>query len=519
MDEIQDYNIAINTKRICDGDVFFCFKEAERYLTEATFKRVKCLFCENGFFERNKNLLPKISADFQQKINEVAKNDRELQKILVEKLQQRYQLPKTIIAITGTKGKTSTSWYTAQLLAMSGINCGYVGTIGCYFFAKNGFQKINKNDILTTPDIDELYCYLDSLVVAGADAVVFEASSHGLSQHRIDGISVNCSCFTNFSQDHLDFHKTMEEYFNAKMLLFKEHQKQNDIAILNADEPKIDKILSICQQKNIQTFLVGTKENSDLIIKNCELKNDTQEIELSCNGNNYVFSTKILGNFQASNIAQAIAICHKQFNLEIKTLAQLASSLIAPLGRMQRVENTNIFIDFAHTPKSLEESISLAKQISKNVVVIFGCGGDRDKQKRPIMFEVAKHLASYVIITDDNIRTEKSEDIIEDILCFENAKKNNDVKNPLLENQFVKDEIAKIRQKYNTKSNANLADFTIIPDRKQAIIFAIKNFFNKKDTIILIAGKGHETYQIISTTKTHFSDYEEAIKAIQDLKN
>ena len=519
MAENASYDIAVSTKRVCDGGVFFCFKNAERYLTKTIFNQTSCLFCEEGFFQRNKQLLQEVSIDSQQIVNEVAKNDVELQKILVEKLQQRYKLPKTIIGVTGTKGKTSTSWYTAQLLAKSGVNCGYIGTIGCYLFDKNGFQKINKNDILTTPDIDELYRYIDKLVLTGADAVVFEASSHGLSQYRIDGISVNCSCFTNFSQDHLDFHKTMEEYFNAKMLLFKEHQKQNDIAILNADEPKIDEILEICQQKNIQTFLVGTKENSDLIIKNCKLKNDTQEIELSCNGNNYVFSTKILGNFQASNIAQAIAICHKQFNLEVQTLAQLASSLIAPLGRMQRVKDTNVFIDFAHTPKSLEESILLAKQISKNVVVVFGCGGDRDHQKRPIMFEIAKHLASRIIITDDNIRTEKSEDIIEDILCFENAKKNNDVKNPLLANQFVKDEIAKIRQKYGTNSEHSVADFTTIPDRKQAINFAIKNFFNKKDTLILIAGKGHETYQIIGKTKTHFSDYEEAQNAIQDLKN
>ena len=197
--------------------------------------------------------------------------------------------------------------------------------------------------------------------------------------------------------------------------------------------------------------------------------------------------------------------------IDFDKIVEQVELLQAPLGRMQRVQNSNIFIDYSHTPQSLKEGLKLLSGLYNQVVVVFGCGGDRDKQKRPIMFEIARRIADKVVITNDNPRTENDEKIIEDILCFESEKENN-----LKKDEFVKSEIEKICGEFSVLKSTEIV---VEKDRAVAIKLAVEMYKNCSDNskmAVLIAGKGHEDYQIIGTKKRHFSDYEEVVKCLQE---
>ena len=507
-----NFKITINTKNISSGDIFFCFQNAEKYLTIDVFEKVSKLYCEVGFLNRIKiNFNDKIDKKYSKKIYEI----KNLKSELIRQLKIKYRQPDKLIAITGTKGKTSTAWFTMQMIGYCGIKCGYIGTIGVYLFNGKEIKKINQEYTLTTPDIDEFYRYIDALKQKGADVVIFEASSHALSQGRIDGLKINCGCFTNFSQDHLDYHGTMDDYFSAKSLLFLKYLQQNDIGIINDTDKKANDLKKICAQRGINVKTIGNTVKNDIKISSIKQSKKGQEVEFCIKDNttkkhqkSFNFCTNILGEFQIFNLLETILICSSVLNVNYSILCDIIPKICAPIGRMQRIKNTNIFIDFAHTPKSLEESIKLLKSRYKKTVVVFGCGGDRDKQKRPIMCKIARKIADFVIITSDNPRFEKPEDIIKDITCFIKKDKNN----PLYSNDFVKKEISKIDNLYKN----NESKFKIIVNRSDAIFFTINKFYNLKYAI-LIAGKGHENYQIIGDKKIHFSDSEEAELALKKI--
>ena len=516
-------DIRVNTLQVRDGDVFFCSREAEPYLTTEIVDSVSKLVCEFGFLKRilkYKKLSPDCLKQNFHKIDLISY--KEFDKKLVASLRERYKINSKIIAITGTKGKTSTSWFVCQLFAKNGFSCGYIGTLGVYFFDKDGDVTNIANSSLTTPNISDMYIFLNHLSQLGACFIVFEASSHSLKQKRIAGIDVDCACFTNLSQDHLDYHGTMRKYFSAKSLLFSRYLKKEDgIAIINNDDEKYKNILNICKRNNIKNILsFGTSKKCDLqILKEYnEHNNRVQVASIRFGDEKYNFSTDIIGSFQISNIALALMICCNVGNIPIYKLCNDVSLLKAPAGRMQKIytsikTNADFIIDFAHSPKSLEESLISLKKIYKYIVLVFGCGGDRDRQKRPIMFEIAKYLANKVIITDDNPRMENRDLIIDDILSYYRDDKKND----LLNNEFVENEIEKIRNKYKKQDDNNEVFLPIIVrDRQEAIKYAVKNFKNQKNTCIIIAGKGHENYQIIGKIKTYFSDENEIIKALQD---
>ena len=496
--------ITTNTKHITNGDVFFCFKTAEKYLNYDILNKVSKIFCESGFFER----IEQLNIFTQDDINnykDIIFEKENLKDFLVETLQSTYKIPENIIAITGTKGKTSTAWFTMQIIGELGFKCGYIGTVGAYIYDKN-ITKINTEDTLTTPSIDDLYFFLNEFSKNSCNFAVFEASSHALQQRRLDGIHVNCGIFTNLSQDHLDYHKTMDEYFNAKTILFSKYQKKGDICVLNADDDRFEQLKNICKKNDISIHSVSKNKNTDFIIKSIEQQKTIQSVEFEFNGHIYTFQTHILGEFQIYNIIQAIIACHFMTNKNLQDICDIVKNISAPIGRMQQVKNTNIFVDFAHTPKSLEESIKLLKSRYKNVITVFGCGGNRDKTKRPIMCEVACKLSNFVVITSDNPRFENPESIIQDILCF----KKHDSRNPLYKDEYVINEIKKIDEKYNNED----CNFIEIIDRKEAIKYAVENYLNREDTAVVIAGKGHENYQIINDVKHHFSDFEEIEKYI-----
>ena len=248
------------------------------------------------------------------------------------------------------------------------------------------------------------------------------------------------------------------------------------------------------------------------------LKNqDGQDVELKFEEKKYNFHTKIIGEFQIENIMQAVLFIISVYKkkISIQKVCNIIPLIEAPKGRMQKVKNSNIFVDFAHTPKSLEESLLLLNELFDNVFVVFGCGGDRDKQKRPIMLNVAKKLADNVFLTSDNCRTENIKNIINDILCVENK----DDKNPLFNDYFVKNEIEKFNKEILQHQVVKNGEILVDPDRKKAIEIAILEYkkleSNNKKVALLIAGKGAEDYQIIGTTKYHFSDFEEAVKNLE----
>lgn len=494
-------NIKTNTKHVTAGDVLFCCIKAEKFLTADILDKAAEVHVESGFFDRNGGF-----ADYKNKLIKTANFNQDL----LAALKKTYQIPSTVMAITGTKGKTSTSWFVMQILGLCGIKCGYVGTIGAYIFDGNSYQKLNTEDTLTTPAIDDLYRFFDEMVQQNVQHVIFEASSHALEQSRFGDLHVNVAAFTNLSQDHLDYHKTIDNYFNAKTLLFKQHQAVGDVAILNTDESNFDKLKSICEYRKISVFETGKAARGEKYIKITSDNQhiDGQDVELEINGAKFVFRTDILGSFQVQNLVMAMAFAIN-CGVPASKVLSVVSAVKAPLGRMQRVGTEHIFVDYAHTPKSLEESLKLLKSLYENVIVVFGCGGNRDKQKRPLMFEVANLLADEVVVTSDNPRFEVPADIIADITCFYF-----DEENPLRSDKFVLDEMAKLHDRYAKTAGK----VVVIEDRREAIKFAVNEYYDMKNETkisLLIAGKGHENYQILGDTKHHFDDVEEVESALK----
>ncbi|WP_341748465.1 UDP-N-acetylmuramoyl-L-alanyl-D-glutamate--2,6-diaminopimelate ligase [Candidatus Tisiphia endosymbiont of Dascillus cervinus] len=388
-------------------------------------------------------------------------------------------LPQYMVAATGTNGKTSVVSYCRQLYTLLGASSCSIGTIGVECSGGldlTSIQEIlDKSPALTTPDPVTFRHILHKLAENGTKYLAFEASSHGLEQQRLCGIKVDAACFTSFSQDHLDYHKNMDNYLLAKLKLFTDNLSQTGVAVLNSEIEQLDYIKSYLQERNIKFLTVGM--NGDLKIIDSTI--------CTYNGQKYKFTTDIVGSFQATNLLIAVMMVHLTgfpFEQVISKLPQIK----AVKGRLERVANSNIFIDYAHTPDALEKSLLELKKIKSNkglLKVIFGCGGNRDSSKRPLMGEIAAKIADEVIITDDNPRNE----------------------DPKFIRQQIIQGIIAITNRYIEINN-----------RKIAIIETINNL--QEDDILLIAGKGHENYQIIGNEKLPFSDFDIAKEALQSRK-
>ncbi|BFD45639.1 MAG: UDP-N-acetylmuramoyl-L-alanyl-D-glutamate--2,6-diaminopimelate ligase [Rickettsia endosymbiont of Sergentomyia squamirostris] len=388
-------------------------------------------------------------------------------------------LPQYMVAATGTNGKTSVVSYCRQLYTLLGVPSCSIGTIGVECSGGldlTSIQEIlDKSLTLTTPDPVTFRHILHKLAENGTKYLAFEASSHGLEQQRLCGIKVDAACFTSFSQDHLDYHKNMDNYLLAKLKLFTDNLSQTGVAVLNSEIGQLDYIKSYLQERNIKFLTVGM--NGDLKIIDSTI--------CTYNGQKYNFTTDIVGSFQATNLLIAVMMVHLTgfpFEQVISKLPQIK----AVKGRLERVANSNIFIDYAHTPDALEKSLLELKKIKSNkgsLKVIFGCGGNRDSSKRPLMGEIAAKIADEVIITDDNPRDEDPKFIRQHIIQAIIA----------ITNSFIE-----------------------IKNRKIAIIETINNL--QEDDILLIAGKGHENYQIIGNEKLPFSDFDIAKEALQSRK-
>ena len=388
-------------------------------------------------------------------------NSREALAILASEFYQSQ--PKNLVAVTGTNGKSSTVSFFSQIIALCGYKAASIGTIGI-----SGFSSSIINDN-TTPEPTILYKMLSEASEQKIEYLALEASSHGLKQHRLDGIKLKAAGFTNFTQDHLDYHQNMEDYFSCKMLLFSQILKSGYV-VINADIPEFEKIKNICSTSNHKLIDYGYKAKKIKLLK-IEKSVNNQSFVFEYQGNTYASCVNLVGDFQLYNMLCAIGLV---LSCEIKIDDVIAAlpHIKCVSGRMEKIniEDKDIYIDYAHTPDALEKAlISLRPHVQNKLLVLFGCGGDRDKQKRPLMGEIASKYADIVIITDDNPRNEEPEVIRNEIL-------------------------------------AKCKNATEIAGREKAINHAIS--IMKQGDILLIAGKGHENYQIIGKQKNYFSDKE-----------
>ena len=363
-----------------------------------------------------------------------------------------------LIAITGTNGKTSVSHYISQLLDFLEIDNGVIGTLG--------MSKTKNKSINTTPDIFSIYNTLEEYSSNGINLAVIEASSHALMQGRLEGLSFIQGIFTNLTQDHLDYHETMDNYREAKGKLFKNNFSKR--AIINRDDENYQYFLDTASDKEPITFGIDDLE----FFKN-------SENGFICQLNDYVFELPLVGEFNLSNAIAAYNSV-KCLGFSDDQIIPCLAKLSPPPGRMQQLANSNIWIDYAHTPDALDNALSTLRTHYPefNIRVIFGCGGDRDKGKRQMMGKIASERADSIILTNDNPRSEDPQAIIDDILA--GTKVENDVQ--------------------------------IILDRGDAIRSAIQSL--GEEEALLIAGKGHETTQVISSKTLPFSDIEVALNAL-----
>ena len=446
----QNRNFSINSKKVNKNDIFFAIEGSKQsgslYSSEALSKGAYKVVTSKKI--RNKNYL-------------IVKN---VKKFLAEACSVKYkEKPKNIIAVTGTNGKSSVANFYFQILKNLKINSAAIGTLGIFY--KNKVKRIN----LTTPDIITIHKELNFLKKKKIDNVCLEASSHGLHQNRLDGINFTAGIFTNFTQDHLDYHKNLKNYLQAKLYLFSSLLKKNSFAILDTDIPEFSIISKICKKRKIKILSFGSKGNVIKLISHYYF-GKKQIIKINFLNKIYNIKLDLIGDFQIKNLFAAILASY----LSVKNPDQIInvlSKIRSATGRMQYVGNKKksaVVVDYAHTPDALKKSLqTLAKQFNKKVDVVFGCGGDRDKGKRYKMGKIANQFASKIYLTNDNPRSENPTSII------------NQIKTGCLRGK-------------------------IILDRKIAIKTAINNLNTESN--LLIAGKGHENYQIINNQKKYFSD-------------
>ncbi len=393
-----------------------------------------------------------------------------------------------LIGITGTNGKTTTSYLLETILMEAGREVGVIGTIS-YRFKEKSFGAS-----LTTPESTDLMRMMREMKDAGITDIIVEVSSHSLDQGRTRGLKWSRAIFTSFSRDHLDYHSSMEEYFRAKSLLFDslgENQKSGEAkAIINMDDPK-----GTILQKITKVPVVSYGLGDGCLVRAADIESTAEGLHfrlLTPSGEVPVISP-LLGQINVYNILAAAATAFS-YDIDPETIARGIKRLSYIPGRLQRVENKrglSVLVDYAHTPDALEKVLHTVKQFAKGrLITVFGCGGDRDRGRRPEMGKIAGNYGDLVIITSDNPRGEDPAAIVGEI-------------EPGIRESGL--------DKVNPDLPYNSRGYQIILDRRKAIQAAIQLAHN--EDIVVIAGKGHEDYQIIGKTKRYFSDVEEAANA------
>jgi UDP-N-acetylmuramoyl-L-alanyl-D-glutamate--2,6-diaminopimelate ligase len=372
--------------------------------------------------------------------------------------------PETVAAVTGTNGKTSTVELTRQLWRMAGHHAASIGTLG----VTTADDQVTTG--LTTPDIVTFLSNMAGLAREGVTHAAFEASSHGLAQYRTEGLPVRAAAFTNFSRDHLDYHGTMEAYFEAKMRLFTDVLEPDGTAILWMDDPKSGEVLSRVEARGLRVLTVGTRGETLRLIDRAPTQLG-QRLTIEAEGQRHVVTLPLIGAYQAANVLTAAGVAIATGG-DVKRILANLSRLQPVRGRLERAVITRagapVYVDYAHTPDAIEAAIAaLRPHAAGRLVIVFGAGGDRDVGKRAEMGAAASRLADQVIVTDDNPRSEDPAAIRRDILGGAPCARE-------------------------------------VPGRREAIAAAVAEA--GADDIILLAGKGHEQGQVVGERILPFDD-------------
>ena len=465
---IKFKNIRFNSKHCRSNDIFFALNgkntNGNNYINEAIKNGAKIIVSNLNFvgFDKNKILFVQ-SKDPRKLLAEVAKNFYN-------------KMPKNIIAVTGTNGKTSVANFYYQILNLNNKKVAAIGTLGVLS------KKFNLKTNNTSVDSVKIHKILKELKQLKIENVIMEASSHGLKQQRLNNIKFNTALFTNFSRDHLDYHKTFKDYLNSKLILFNNLLKEKGNVIFDENIIQAKQLNNISKKRKLKKYGYGTKQSFVNII-NIKKVNDQQKVDFNINNKIYSFKTSLIGKIQIKNLIFAIIAAYLS-KVKINDILKSIKNIKPINGRLEKIGNiynkSKVILDYAHTPDALKSAILNVKEdfpLGK-ISLLFGCGGNRDKHKRPIMGSIASRYCDNLYLTDDNPR-------------FENPKSiRNQIKKGIKKNNFIE-----------------------IPSRSKAISIAIQNL--KSGDILIVAGKGHENYQEYKK-RNFFSDKLEILKAIKN---
>jgi UDP-N-acetylmuramyl-tripeptide synthetase len=448
--------ITKDSREVREGTMFFATGASKSFLQDALSKKASVIVSEEP-----------LPGDIPCLV--VAKDVR---LILARAAARFYGFPSrriNVTGITGTNGKTTVSYLIESIVRSSGARAGVIGTIS-YRYRDHVLKRPN-----TTPESVEIQSLLADMASQDVGYAVMEVSSHALDQGRVEGVDFDCAIFTNLTHDHLDYHGDFEHYRQAKALLFhhclKESTKEKKSALINIDDPSAR---SLIPAPPVTTLTYSTRGAADAYPTAISESIDGLTLELSVKGRKMRVATPLVGLFNVSNILPAALFGHGA-GMSPDVISSGLSSLKGVPGRLERIRTDRafrVFVDYAHTPDALEQTMKTLNRVRQGrLIVVFGCGGDRDRTKRPLMGRIASRLADFTIITSDNPRTEEPLSIIGEI-------------------------------KPGIAGNS----FKVIEDRRTAITEAIA--MAKEKDVVLVAGKGHEDYQIIGKVTYPFSDRE-----------
>lgn len=463
--DVEVTGLSYNSKTTKNGDIFICIKgeasDGHDYAQSAVDKGAVALFCEQ-----------QLNIDVPQIIVDDAK------RTMAYISSAFYNEPSkqiNLVGITGTNGKTTVTHLVQKILEENNEKCALIGTLGYKLSSKDEYKEAKH----TTPQPPELQRDLRLMADNNIKNVVMEVSSHSLEQNRVGACDFDGAVFTNLTQDHLDYHITMRNYFKAKAILF-ENLKEGAFAVLNADDEYVDDFKSIIPN-GIKVVTYGVKKEADVKASDIDFSVDGAKLTVHFNGKTEKMNLHLNGMFSVYNAMAAFATALAMgvdYNVIIKALETTKSVA----GRFEIVtKKPLVIVDYAHTPDGLENVLKAARELTpatSNLICLFGCGGDRDTTKRPKMGKIADELSNKVVVTSDNPRSEDPQLIISDIMTG--------IKTVDTQRIFVE------------------------PDRGEAIKFLKE--ISKPEDVIVIAGKGHEDYQILKNETIHFDDREEAKK-------
>jgi MurE/MurF fusion protein len=462
--------LSFNSLTCKKNNIFFAIngnkKDGNKFIKHAIKKGAKTIVSNQKFEGIKKDILYIKSVKIRKLLSETAYS------ICKNK-------PKNLVAVTGTNGKSSIANFYLQILKLNKRKVASIGTLGV------NTRNYKKKILNTTLNPIELSIHLKKIKKQKIENVILEASSHGLKQHRLDGLEFKMGIFTNLSHDHLDYHKNFKDYFKSKLYLFEKLLKKNSIVITDNEIPEFEKIKDIVLKKKFKLKTISNSK-SDLIITSHNYLQGKQSIEIKYKNRIYKFQTNLIGKIQIKNILMAV-LAAEESKLNFKQIINVINKLKPVNGRLEKIGNiknsSKVILDYAHTPDALETCLKNVKEQfkDKKVSIVFGCGGNRDQYKRPIMGKIANDYCDKIYLTDDNAR-------------HENPKK--------------------IRTEIKTKIDKS--KIYEISDRSKAIKKAIFNL--KIGDILIVAGKGHENIQDYGKNKKFFSDKKEILKNIK-IKN